>query len=255
MSTEYSLQNSWHRARRRMDCMEATYDPGTIRHLTALGVGPGMRCLEVGAGGGSISRWLADRVGPGGEVAAVDIDVRFLSDLPPPVSVHECDVRVDPLPGDGFDLVHVRFLLAHLAERDEVLDRFVAALRPGGWLLVEECDSVSTAAMVPGTPHETMMRHAERVLRQLIDVDIGRALPGMLTSRGLDGIGVDCHVPFAEGGGPEAEWMLLTVGQLHEATGGLADEETFARWEAALREPRTWVPGGAIVSAWGRRAG
>jgi hypothetical protein len=30
------------------------YDPGTIRHLEQLGVGLGWRCLEVGAGGGSI---------------------------------------------------------------------------------------------------------------------------------------------------------------------------------------------------------
>lgn len=44
-----------------------------------------------------------------------------------------------------FDLVHARALLCHLPEREQALDRMLGAVRPGGWILVEEPDYVSVA--------------------------------------------------------------------------------------------------------------
>ena len=49
-------------------------------------------------------------------------------------------VVTDELDHAGFDLVHARAVLEHLPARDDVLARLVAALRPGGWLLVEDVD-------------------------------------------------------------------------------------------------------------------
>ena len=46
----------------------------------------------------------------------------------------------DEPPGETFDLVHARLVLARIADRDEALRRMVQALRPGGWLVVEEID-------------------------------------------------------------------------------------------------------------------
>ncbi len=82
----YRLDNGWRDARRRLQMLEAVYDPLTLRHLEMVGVGPGWRCLEVGAGAGSITRALAERVGPQGRVAAVDLDPRFLLTSRPPTS-------------------------------------------------------------------------------------------------------------------------------------------------------------------------
>jgi predicted O-methyltransferase YrrM len=65
----------------RLRLMEAECDPPTFRYLDAIGVGAGWRCLEVGAGAGSVVRWLSGRVGPRGRVVAVDIDPRFLGNL------------------------------------------------------------------------------------------------------------------------------------------------------------------------------
>src|SRR5438034_3794011 len=45
--------------RQRLRALSDIYDPDTIRHLEDLGVGTGWRCLEVGAGEGSIARWLS----------------------------------------------------------------------------------------------------------------------------------------------------------------------------------------------------
>ena len=58
--------------------LEVTFDPSTIRYLTGVGVAEGWACWEIGAGGGSIARWLAEQVGPTGSVLATDIDPRFI---------------------------------------------------------------------------------------------------------------------------------------------------------------------------------
>src|SRR5262249_41196057 len=64
--------------RRRLALLTEIADPITPRRLSDLGVGPGWRCLDVGAGDGSIARWLAARVGPEGRVVATDLEPRFL---------------------------------------------------------------------------------------------------------------------------------------------------------------------------------
>src|SRR5262245_49140185 len=49
MST-YPFDQAWDKERSRLGGLEQGLDPGTIRHLEALAVGPGWRCWEVGAG-------------------------------------------------------------------------------------------------------------------------------------------------------------------------------------------------------------
>ena len=39
------------------------FDPSTFAHMDHLGIAPGWRCWEVGAGGASVVQWLAARVG------------------------------------------------------------------------------------------------------------------------------------------------------------------------------------------------
>ena len=113
----YLLDNRRDEAGERFDALAALYDPVTIRHFHTLGVGDGWRCLEVGAGGGSVVRHLADRVGTSGRVLATDIEPRFLEPLRDlaNVDVARHDVAVDPLPEAEFDLIHARLVLVHVA--------------------------------------------------------------------------------------------------------------------------------------------
>ena len=56
------------------------------------------------------------------------------------LDVQRRNVITDGLPGDGYDLIHARLLLMHLPTREKLLEEMAAALRPGGWLLVEDMD-------------------------------------------------------------------------------------------------------------------
>ena len=151
----YLLDNRKDQAGDRFAALAAVYDPMTIGHFDRLGVGPGWRCLEIGAGGGSVVRYLSERVGPSGRVLATDIEPRFLDPLADLGNVDVCrhDVVVDPLPEAEFDLVHARLVLVHVPERVMAIHRLVETLRPGGWLLIEDGDGatsvVSNLAALP----------------------------------------------------------------------------------------------------------
>ena len=91
----YTLDNTWEAARDRLETLEVSCDPYTASHLDKIGVAPGWHCLEVGAGAGSVTRMLCDRVGPDGHVLAVDLEPTLLADLSlPNLEVRRLDVVI-----------------------------------------------------------------------------------------------------------------------------------------------------------------
>ncbi|QBI55522.1 class I SAM-dependent methyltransferase [Streptomonospora litoralis] len=143
----YVFDNDSRHAREQHGCLAAAYDPFTTARLAATGVGAGWQCLEVGAGEGSVATWLAHRVAPGGEVVATDIKPDRIAGAAG-IEVLAHDIVRDPLPEAAFDLVHARLVLMHLPERDAVLARLLRALRPGGWLQLDELDATHAPALV-----------------------------------------------------------------------------------------------------------
>src|SRR5215216_334562 len=136
----------------RLRTLEAIFDAPTQRCLLSTCLGPGWRCVEVGAGAGSIAKWMSDTVGPHGNVLAVDVNTRFLSQLSAPnLEVREADIRAAAIEPGSVDLAHVRFVLIHVREWAEALAAIVASLKPGGWLVLEEPD-FSGARAVAGPP-------------------------------------------------------------------------------------------------------
>src|SRR5215471_10082473 len=125
----YVYDNAWTRARERLAEVEAGRDPATIQSLEGLGVSAGWHCLEVGAGGGTITDWLCKRVGGSGRVVALDIDTRFVEQLQHPnLEVRGQDIaEVGVVEADSFDLVHARMVLEHVPARDAALRNMVAA--------------------------------------------------------------------------------------------------------------------------------
>lgn len=110
MTRDYVLDPGFAEERKRLAGMESLWDPGSQALLEDLGIASGWRCLEVGAGGGSMVRWMADR---GAHVTAIDIDTRFIDSLASDsIEVRRVDLREDELPPDEFDLVHARLVLS-----------------------------------------------------------------------------------------------------------------------------------------------
>src|SRR5215475_6958128 len=118
--SSYAFDNSWYRARQRLALLEQCLDAGTCRRISALGLADGWQCLEVGAGAGSVARWLCSQVGAAGRVVAIDIDTSFLDTLDEPnLEVRRHNLVSDTLPPDSFDLIHARMVLMHLPSREE----------------------------------------------------------------------------------------------------------------------------------------
>ncbi len=154
----------------RFAVLEQRYDPVTTARLTDLTIAPGWRCWEIGAGGGSIANWLADEVGPAGSVLATDIDPTLVRADRPNVTVLRHDVLVNDVPVEEFDLVHARLVLLHLAERHQALERIVAAIKPGGWLLLDEFDcSYLPVLAAPDTASAELFAKISGGVHRLVD--------------------------------------------------------------------------------------
>lgn len=261
MSTPYSFDNAWIQTRQRLNALEMRFDPGTIRHLQARGVSEGWRCLEVGAGAGSIATWLSRQVGPGGHVLATDMDTRLIEDLRGPnLEVRRHDAVIDELPVGEFDLVHARALLAHLPDRDRVLSKMVAALRPGGWLVCEELDGMTITLVAPEDPGAVeLYGKVEAAIAAVMTAqghayDYGRRLPARLASAGLVEIDAEGRLLLRRAGAG-AVVARLTAEQLKDElleAGALSGVECAAYFEL-LENPAFLAQPATMLAAWGRR--
>ncbi|WP_394842051.1 methyltransferase domain-containing protein [Pendulispora brunnea] len=247
---------------RRLARLEAVSDPITVSRLTRLGVAPGWRCLEVGAGGGSIARWLADRVGPEGSVVATDLDMRFLAhaDLGP-VEVRRHDILTDPLETDAFDLVHARALLMNLPDPQLALRRLAAAVKPGGILFVEDADWSSLSSLDPTIESEFhRLSHAGfQALRaaRISDGYFGRRLLGLVESIGFEHVEGDGIVRMGRGGAdPWGQFQSMNL-QLPIATSlvskGIMTQADLDWLRATYANPEFSFLGFTLFGAWARK--
>jgi len=256
----YLLDNGATEAPARFAVLSALFDPGTIRHLEACGVGRGWHCLEVGGGSGSIASWLADRVGTTGRVLATDIDPRFLQPIKlPNLEVRRHDIATDPLPEAAFDLVHARLVLMHLPERERALARMISALKPGGWLVDEEYDSSSMPPDAAVSPGEVLLPTQVAMLRLLEDHGVhrlyGRLLFGRLRAHGLVSIGGEARAFMWPRGSSGAALVRATYELLRDAMvdGNYITPQQFEEDIARLDDPDFLMPSPILWSAWGRR--
>lgn len=148
-------------------------------------------------------------MGSRGRVVATDIDTRFLRALRRPNLEVRChDIVVDSLEVGAFDLVHARLVLAHLQERDGALISLVDALRPGGWLLVEEMDFRSLAPVMDDRRGALFLKvaHASSaVLRARgFDPQYGGRLAADVQALGLTELGGEGRSSVCSAGSPGA---------------------------------------------------
>jgi ubiquinone/menaquinone biosynthesis C-methylase UbiE len=245
--------------RERLGLMEQLQDAWSQRYLTALGIQKGWRCLEVGAGYGSLARWLAEQVGPQGRVVATDINPRFLTDMQlPNVEVRQHDIRTDPLEAGRYDLAHCRLVLMHMPDPQRVVQRMVAALRIDGWLLIEELDVPSLRAVEATHPRaESFDRQYREVLdrsaqARLFHLDMGPRVRGLLEEAGLTEIENEGVSRIARGGEAEARMMSMTLQAWMER--GILSAAEYTDLHSAFLDPGFSFIMRTTFAAWGKRA-
>ena len=256
---EYVFDNSGEMAEARYSELSTLYDAQTMRHIEQLGIEEGWSCLEVGGGGGSIAAWLCTQVGPTGQVLATDIEPHFLEALPfSNLEVRRHDIRYEGLPERQFDLAHARLVLMHLPGRELALQRMVASLKPGGWIVVEEFDNLSILPNSTANPGEEELKVIRAGLRVLtargVELRYGRWLPRQLRNLGLVNVGAEASASVWQGDSPGTRLYKLAFEELADPIlrSGLISEAEFETDMRRLDELDFLMPSPMMWTAWGQ---
>jgi SAM-dependent methyltransferase len=245
----------------RLRALEAAFDADTRRTVEAIGISPGWRCVEVGAGAGSVATWLALSVGENGHVTAVDIDGRFLSGLARPnLDVVEADICAADIPPGAADLVHARFVLIHQPNPDGLFAAMVRLLRPGGWLVLEEPDFSVARSIQGDVEHRVAFDRVNRAIERMFSLRgmnhaYGTRVAELLQVGGLEQISVSASAPADRGGGPVARMMAMSTQALaakYLAT-GLATPADIAGYAALASDPASFAVYHGVVRGIGRK--
>jgi ubiquinone/menaquinone biosynthesis C-methylase UbiE len=263
---QYIFDNSAPQTSRRFDSLEQLYDVPTIRFLEATGITTGWHCLEVGGGSGSIANWLAQRVGPTGHVLVTDIDPRFLTRLDAGaqsnLEIRQHDIGADPLPEQAFDLIHARLVLIHVPTPQQALKRMVAALKPDGWIVIEDFDPPLIDRSFPAKD-ATSTALLNKMLAALVQLRTargsefgwGRNLYRHLLDQGLADVGMEGHLTIWRGASVGARLDRANFEQVRTeavAAGLVTDQEVDA-FLALLDDTDLALSSPVMMSAWGRR--
>ncbi|MEU4422876.1 class I SAM-dependent methyltransferase [Actinoplanes sp. NPDC024001] len=261
MRATYSFDNDDPAAAERHELLAEMNDPFTVARLTALGDLTGRRCLELGAGGGSIAGWLAARTGPGGRVLATDLNPRHLP-VDRGYTVLRHDLTSEPVPDPPWDLIHARLVLAHLPGRATILQRLAEALAPDGILLVEDWAS-AYPGIVLAAPDAAAADLVERYHRILV----GRLLPAngadpawggrahaAMIAAGLAGVHTEIRAESWAGGTAGARLIAVNVAQTGAGlrAAGLTERELTRLCRLAV-DPALVIRSHFTYSTMGRR--
>lgn len=257
----YLFDNRHREAGERFAALAELFDPWTFRHFDDLGVGEGWRCWEVGAGGVSVVRGLAERVGPRGRVLATDIDVSWSEPAAgDTVEVRRHDVVRDPPPPETFDLVHARLVLVHLEDRAAALQVMIGALRPGGWLVLEDADPTLQPLACPDErgPAEELANGLRARIRTLLaergaDLAYGRTLPRLLRESHLVEVRAEAYFPIAARACTILEAASVRHVQSQLLAADLATPEEIETHLANLARGELDLMLAPMITAWGRK--
>ena len=245
----------------RLQAIEREFDPASRRRLYATGLTTGWRCLEVGPGAGSLMRWMGERVGPSGQVVALDLSVKFLPTRHPDhVEIRQGDIRTAPLPQGSFDLVHARYVLIHVPDYEIALSRMLAALKPGGWIVLEEPDFSASRGIVGMAAQLAAMQHINQAIHRMyesrgMDYALGLKLLPFLQMRGFCDLSMENEAPVSAGGSGLAAIMAMSAAQLRDkylAT-GIVSEADLQHYGECAKDPQSRAVYYATVAVAGRK--
>lgn len=204
----------------RLQLIERIFDPKSKRRILSSGITSGWRCLEVGAGAGSIARWMSEIVGESGKVVAVDLDTKYIDNIDlPNVEVIKADIRNLSLENHSFDVIHARYVLIHISDFRLALANMIKLLKPDGWLVLEEPDFGAARAIV-GQGIESVNRINQSIWQMFenreMDHAFGLKLPAIAQKFNLHLLSIENDTHLANGGTDIAKMMKMSALQLSE---------------------------------------
>lgn len=219
-----------------------TLRPYRLRVLLRAGVDAGQRCVAAGPGAVAVALLLAELVGPGGEVLALDPSeaaIRAGETLVVAGGWDNVELENVPLVGDrgvpipkvACDLLYVVNLLAVSADLDAAVAMVAEALPVGAQLVLEEQDlEVGASSSSAPVLYRWQGLRSELARRHGAHADGAGRAPSLLVRHGFRLEDVEVAQPaFVQGGGsrvPIAELestrpALLEAGLLTEASAEL----------------------------------
>ncbi|HKV83396.1 MAG TPA: class I SAM-dependent methyltransferase [Ktedonobacterales bacterium] len=240
--------------------------PDTRALLTRAGVGAGMRCVDLGCGGGEVTFELARLVAPDGFAVGVDMDEVKLALAREAatergvanVEFRAANVNTWDEPAT-YDVVYSRFLLQHLSQPVALLRRMWAAVRPGGVIVVEDADHDGWSCHPPNVGFDFFVNAFCHALdRAGGDHAIGRKLYSYFLDAGIPDPQVALIQPLHiadEGKALPLSTLDATTPAILEL--GLATEDAVnaAREDLAayIADPRSLILGPRDFQLWSRR--
>jgi hypothetical protein len=164
-------------------------------------------------------------------------------------------------------VIHARAVLEHLPDRLAVLDKLVAALRPGGGLLVEDFD-LTPGIHLPAARQFVMPERLRSCFRRQhrasavlgpsvgMDPEFGRELPRHLVEAGLVDVDAETCSRLITAGSSRSRFFTLSwheIGPALVATGMVTQREVDELINAFDEPSSSMGMSPTIVSAWGRR--
>jgi SAM-dependent methyltransferase len=179
----------------RLGIQHGAWRPAVLDCWRRAGIGRGSKVLDVGAGPGFAAADLAEIVGPGGRVVAVERSARFVEAGRAMlaarghgnVEYHELDLMADPLPAGGMDASWCRWVACFVSSPALLLDKLAAVIRPGGVAIFHEYVEYDTLRVTTAGPRmREFVRQVEQGWREAGgEPNIAPAVVALLQERGF----------------------------------------------------------------------
>jgi ubiquinone/menaquinone biosynthesis C-methylase UbiE len=253
--------------KKRLDLLARVILPTTVQLLDRVGLIRGMKCLDVGCGGGHVAISMARIVGPEGCVIATDTDAEILALAREDAEAAKVtNVTFQQLDASAclwhgkFDLAYARFLLSHLNEPEKCLAAVVEACLPGGTIVIEDTDFAGSFCYPTCAAYERYKQlYQGLVKRRGGDPNIGPKLPAMLRRAGIERMELNVIQPAHIHG--EGKLMApITMSRISDAltAEGLATEgelqQILTELNHVAADCETVISLPRIFQAWGKRA-
>jgi SAM-dependent methyltransferase len=254
----------------RLDLIHAVYGPLSMSGLEAADISNARCVADIGCGTGTISRWMAQRMGSAGQVDAIDISKEQIE----VAKARPHDARIGkikfgegsayepPLPANSYDIVFCRLVLCHLKEPERAIEQMVNLLKPGGRLVLVDMDLRTAFTMPPSVDYDAWLHEGSSKHDGNIGVDyqIGLRLHELLLAADMQTTYLAADQPIFNRGPEKYLWektwrnalpFVVSAGTMTEQRG----EQLLAGMSAHTASEDVWVAMVKMFAVVGKKAG